>query len=69
MAVKVIKVGEKILGTNEAKAKENKKRLAKHGILTINIMSSPGAGKTSLILKHDKTHELEKPASPSSRGT
>ena len=51
MAVKVIKVGEKILGTNDAKAKENKKRLARHGILTINIMSSPGAGKTSFILR------------------
>ncbi len=51
MAVKVIKVGEKILGTNDAKAAENKKRLAGHGILTINIMSSPGAGKTSFILR------------------
>ncbi len=50
MAVKVITVGEKILGANEDKAKDNKKRLDKHGILTINIMSSPGAGKTSLIL-------------------
>jgi hydrogenase nickel incorporation protein HypB len=50
MTIKVIKVGEKILGKNEDKAKENKKRLDKHGILTINIMSSPGAGKTSLIL-------------------
>src|SRR4030042_5852791 len=50
MSVKVITVGEKILGANEEEAKENKKRLDKHGILTINIMSSPGAGKTSLIL-------------------
>jgi len=50
MSVKVITVGEKILGANEEKAKANKKRLDKHGILTINIMSSPGAGKTSLIL-------------------
>lgn len=50
MSVKVITVGEDILGANEAKAGENKKRLDEHGILTINIMSSPGAGKTSLIL-------------------
>src|SRR4030043_1439677 len=50
MSVKVITVGEKILGTNDVKAKDNKKRLDKHGILTINIMSSPGAGKTSFIL-------------------
>jgi hydrogenase nickel incorporation protein HypB len=50
MAIKVITVGEKILGKNEDKAKENKKLLDKHGILTVNIMSSPGAGKTNLIL-------------------
>jgi hydrogenase nickel incorporation protein HypB len=50
MTIKVVTVGEKILGTNDAKAEENKKRLEKHGIFTINIMSSPGAGKTSLIL-------------------
>jgi hydrogenase nickel incorporation protein HypB len=51
MSIKVITVGEKILGANEEKAKENKKRLDERGILTVNIMSSPGAGKTSLILK------------------
>jgi hydrogenase nickel incorporation protein HypB len=32
------------------KDKYKKTRLDKYGILTINIMSSPGAGKTSLIL-------------------
>ena len=51
MSVKIITVGEKILGANEDKAKENKKLLDERGILTVNIMSSPGAGKTSLILK------------------
>jgi hydrogenase nickel incorporation protein HypB len=50
MNIKVIQVGEKILGKNEDKAKENKKRLDERKILTINIMSSPGAGKTSFIL-------------------
>ena len=50
MNVKVITVGEKVLGANDDKARENKKRLDKYGILAINIMSSPGAGKTSLIL-------------------
>jgi hydrogenase nickel incorporation protein HypB len=46
-----IKVLKDILGANEAIAKRNKNRLDSHGILTINIMSSPGAGKTSLILQ------------------
>jgi hydrogenase nickel incorporation protein HypB len=50
MAVKVITVGEKVLVANEVRARENKDRLDKQHILTINIMSSPGAGKTSLIL-------------------
>jgi len=50
MAVKVITVSENILGANEEKAKSNQEWLDKHGILAINIMSSPGAGKTSLIL-------------------
>ena len=50
MNVKVITVGEKVLGANDDKARENKRRLDKYGVLTINIMSSPGAGKTSLIL-------------------
>ena len=50
MAIKVIKVGEDILGANEAKARTNKKLLDDNGVFTINIMSSPGAGKTSTIL-------------------
>jgi hydrogenase nickel incorporation protein HypB len=50
MTVKVITVGEDILGANEEKARHNKSKLDKCGILTINIMSSPGAGKTSLIM-------------------
>jgi hydrogenase nickel incorporation protein HypB len=50
MTVKVIIIGEKVLGANEVKARANKSRLDEHHILTLNIMSSPGAGKTSLIL-------------------
>jgi hydrogenase nickel incorporation protein HypB len=50
MAIKVIKVGEDILGANEEKARTNKQQLDKNTVFTINIMSSPGAGKTSVIL-------------------
>jgi len=46
-----IKVLQDILSANDAIARRNQSRFDKHGILTINVMSSPGAGKTSLILQ------------------
>ena len=46
-----IKVLKNILSANDAIAKRNQERLDKHGILTVNVMSSPGAGKTSLIMR------------------
>ncbi len=46
-----VKVLQDILGANETIARRNRELLDKHGILAVNIMSSPGAGKTSLILQ------------------
>ena len=46
-----IKVLQNILSANDAIARKNQSLLNKHGVLTINIMASPGAGKTSLILQ------------------
>ena len=46
-----IKVLQDILSANDAIARKNQSQLDKHGILAINVMSSPGAGKTSLILQ------------------
>lgn len=46
-----VKVLQNILEANEVLAKRNRELLDSHGILTVNIMSSPGAGKTSLILQ------------------
>ena len=46
-----IKVLKDILSANDALARGNQSRLKEHGILTINVMSSPGAGKTSLLLQ------------------
>ena len=48
MEVKVVK---DILSANDRIARRNQRLLGEHGILTINIMSAPGAGKTSLILQ------------------
>ncbi|MBN1626921.1 MAG: hydrogenase nickel incorporation protein HypB [Deltaproteobacteria bacterium] len=51
MSVKVLNVKEDILGANEEKAKKNRELLDKNHNILINIMSSPGAGKTSLIMQ------------------
>ena len=51
MEVKVLTIREDILGANTEKARRNQDRLDKYGILAVNVMSSPGAGKTSLILQ------------------
>ena len=51
MTVKVLTIKENILGANEVKAQMNRKLLDEHCILMVNIMASPGAGKTSLILQ------------------
>jgi hydrogenase nickel incorporation protein HypB len=44
-----ISVVEEIMGANDRLAAQNRKRLDEAGVLAINIMASPGAGKTSLI--------------------
>jgi hydrogenase nickel incorporation protein HypB len=51
MGIKVLTISENILGANEEKARRNQSQLDKYGILAVNVMSSPGAGKTSLILQ------------------
>jgi len=51
MKIKVLTISEDILGANKEKARQNQSRLDKHNILAVNVMSSPGAGKTSLILQ------------------
>lgn len=44
-------VVEKILSANDLIALENRKLLDEQGVTAVNIMASPGAGKTSLILR------------------
>ena len=46
-----IKVLKDILGANEQLAERNRQLLDSQGIFAVNLMSSPGAGKTSLILE------------------
>ena len=49
MSVKVLTVKEDILSVNDANAKANRERVDQHHVVMINVMSSPGAGKTTLI--------------------
>ena len=44
-----IDVQEKILAGNERQASHNRAHFAEHGVLAINLMGSPGAGKTGVL--------------------
>lgn len=46
-----VKVLQNILDANDQMANKNRQVLDQLGVLTLNIMASPGAGKTSLILQ------------------
>jgi hydrogenase nickel incorporation protein HypB len=49
--MKKIEVIQNVLEANETIASRNQQLLDKHKVSAINIMSAPGAGKTSLILQ------------------
>jgi hydrogenase nickel incorporation protein HypB len=46
-----IKVLRNILEANQRAAEDNRERLRKHGIFCVNLIASPGAGKTSILEK------------------
>jgi hydrogenase nickel incorporation protein HypB len=46
-----IKIVEKILDANDRLANSNRQKFDEAGVYAINLMASPGAGKTSFILK------------------
>ncbi|PHQ89757.1 MAG: hydrogenase accessory protein HypB [Sulfurimonas sp.] len=46
---KTISVIQKILDKNDQEAEHNRGHLEAHGVLGINLMSSPGSGKTTLL--------------------
>jgi hydrogenase nickel incorporation protein HypB len=49
MSTKRVQVVEKIMSANDRLAAENRARLDDAGVFGLNLMASPGAGKTSLI--------------------
>ena len=44
-----VKVVENILNANDRLAQENRNTLDRNNVFSLNMMASPGAGKTSLI--------------------
>jgi hydrogenase nickel incorporation protein HypB len=50
-ARKVVAIKQKVLSENDRLAGENRRSLVEKGILTLNLVSSPGSGKTSLLEK------------------
>ncbi|HNU75910.1 MAG TPA: GTP-binding protein, partial [Deltaproteobacteria bacterium] len=49
--IRLIEIREDILSDNRELASELRARLARHKTYLLNLMSSPGSGKTSLILR------------------
>ncbi|MCP4416340.1 MAG: hydrogenase nickel incorporation protein HypB, partial [Chloroflexi bacterium] len=46
-----VTVVEQIMSANDSLAAQNKAQLETNGVLGMNVMASPGAGKTSVILR------------------
>ena len=44
-----VELHEKILAGNDRAARHNREHFAAHGLLAINLMGSPGAGKTAVL--------------------
>src|SRR5271169_2382909 len=44
-----IQVHERILAGNDRLARHNRAHFVEHGLLAVNVMGAPGAGKTALL--------------------
>src|SRR5690606_18540455 len=47
----MVKIERDILGRNDARAAQNRAWLAARGIFALNLVSSPGSGKTALLVR------------------
>ena len=50
-AARIVQIEQDILAKNDAYARANRQRLADHGTFALNLVSSPGSGKTSLLVR------------------
>jgi hydrogenase nickel incorporation protein HypB len=51
MTIQHIKIAKQLLANNDEAAIRNRERIEAAGVLAINVIAGPGAGKTSLIIK------------------
>lgn len=51
MSIQVIEVNESVFAGNDRLAEETRQKLKKEGTFLMNVMASPGAGKTSVLLR------------------
>ena len=51
MSIQVIEVNESVFAGNDRLAEETRQKLKKEGTFLVNVMASPGAGKTSVLLR------------------
>ena len=48
---RILRIETRILAANDAQAAQNRARLAERGLFALNLVSSPGSGKTSLLVE------------------
>lgn len=48
---RMVRIEQDILGKNDAYARDNREHLTRHAILALNLVSSPGSGKTALLTR------------------
>lgn len=51
MSLQTVKIVKNMLASNDEVSAHNRQRFAEAGVLAINVIASPGAGKTSLIIR------------------
>jgi hydrogenase nickel incorporation protein HypB len=51
---RTVRLQQKVLAKNDELAQRNREWLREHGILAVNLMSSPGSGKTTLLERTTK---------------
>src|SRR6476661_1976451 len=51
MSIQTLHIGQSLLAGNDTVAAANAQRFRAAGVLAVNVIAAPGAGKTSLIIR------------------